>query len=310
MDKVLYVDILFATDFACDVFSLYITGRLCRLPQKGFRSALGAVFGATASTAVTAMNLSRPMSILSGIPISFFMCLISFGKCGVYSAVRRTALLWSSASLIFGFASALSSFLPGAAANENRLATAVSVSVSAPLILFVSRLMREAFPKRSAVVEVSINGKTLRTACLVDSGNVLCDPFSGDPVIIISSVPASKIFSHGDILYFTEGTGETPDRLSQRLRLIPAKTVGGEILLRSFRPDQLKVDGVSRRALVAVIASPHDSFGSFDGVVPSCLAPAEAGRKSKKTDNATAERRGEKTASKGDDTFEATLFRR
>lgn len=87
--------------------------------------------------------------------------------------------------------------------------------------------------------EVSLAGKTVKLRCFKDSGNMLKDSITGDPVMIAEK---SIIKNVTDDLY-----------KNTRIRIIPYRTADGKSgILYAFRPDSVKIDGETRRMLIAV----------------------------------------------------------
>ena len=276
MGNVIYIDILFATDLSCDIFSLYITGRLCHLEARPFRLFTSALFGSAASAALTLLQLDGRLSLLLGLPVSAIMCLISYGWNGFGSLLRRTALLWSAGSLLYGTVSAIIGFLSVYFPVKYYSILSIAFALSVPLIIIVSRAARPSLSKKSASVAAVINGRTVSLRCLVDSGNLLCEPISGYPVIVISGALAAKVFPNSEISYLLALTHTIPESIRNRLRIIPSKTVNGEKLLRAVRADSVKVDGVRVCAFVSFEDVPEGTFGDYSGIIPSALVQGKS----------------------------------
>ena len=112
---------------------------------------------------------------------------------------------------------------------------------------------------------------TVSLLCLVDSGNLLKEPISGDPVLIVASSVAPRL-PDDVVAYLLNGSGEPPSRIAHRVRIIPAKAVTGVGLLRAIRPDELFVNGEKRRAYISLRDAGKGAFGTYDGVIPSSIA--------------------------------------
>ena len=81
---------------------------------------------------------------------------------------------------------------------------------------------------------------------LMDTGNSLCEPFSGYPVILAEKSVFNKL-----------NGGETPEKI----RLIPVSTVGGEALIKAFRPESLKIGGYTTdKVYIGESLTPHEEY--------------------------------------------------
>lgn len=86
--------------------------------------------------------------------------------------------------------------------------------------------------------EVSLRG-------LSDTGNSLCDIFSGKPVIICAADKLANVAPQCVYDYLNGNAAE-------QIRLIPCKTVTAESLMPIFRADSVTIDGRSADAVIGV----------------------------------------------------------
>ncbi len=109
---------------------------------------------------------------------------------------------------------------------------------------------------------------------LVDTGNLLRDPLTGDPVLIAEGRAVARLFPRDCVPTEQElcHPAAALERLSQRwtstrLRLVPYRAVGTERgLLLAVRVDEMEVDGVSRGSrLVAV--TPGRLGAAYHGLI-------------------------------------------
>ena len=109
-------------------------------------------------------------------------------------------------------------------------------------------------------------GGTVRLRCLSDSGALLCEPVSGSPVII-ADLPAVRPCLSPELFEALSdgGLGTT----AEGMRLIPGGGIGGSMLLPGFLPRRVRVCGVERTAVIAVVNG--TDLGGFDGIVPASL---------------------------------------
>ena len=100
---------------------------------------------------------------------------------------------------------------------------------------------------------ISDCGKTAECEALIDTGSSLCEPFSGIPVIVAAE----------DVL---------PETRDKKYRLVPFSSVGGDGLLKAYRPERISIvkEGEKRSidAFIAVFAGELKS--GVKAVIPAC----------------------------------------
>ena len=137
------------------------------------------------------------------------------------------------------------------------------VPLSCLLLCAVTPLMRRTDHPRCVTVEIRHNAHRLTLTALIDSGNLLRDPVTGLPVIVISRKAAARL----TLL-------PPPGRLMPGMRLMSVRTIAGTTLMAVFRPSAVFLEerGVWR-AVNAIIGLSPDGYEGFQALVPSSLIP-------------------------------------
>lgn len=265
---ILYADILFLIDFSMDVLTLWTAGRLTHSPLKLGRLCSASFFSALVTVVATALSPSRATTLIIEAILPAAMCLIAFGRARASVFIRRYILLWLGGLLLGGCMTLLirqntsvgySSSSPEGNPAVLMLAGAFAATF---LVKTLSRTPSASF--REVTLRFRRHSLTLRG--MRDSGNLLTDPFTGEPVIIIRADMARELFTSEEYASLVSD-GNIPSSLAGRTRLIPAKGISGEILLRAVRPDKITFNGSDYRALIAL--SDKLSVSDCDAVLPS-----------------------------------------
>ncbi len=74
MERVIYADVLFLMNFGCDLITVCLTSRLCRIKTKPLKAVAAAAVGALLSLPVT-LFLDGVTSLIAGIPIASISAL-------------------------------------------------------------------------------------------------------------------------------------------------------------------------------------------------------------------------------------------
>ena len=140
---------------------------------------------------------------------------------------------------------------------------------------FFDLLLRGAAKKREReIVEVKLGflGRAVTFRALVDTGNSLCEPVSGLPVMVVSPAALREVLGEYYPLFLLSDPTEIleaaagVDALRGRLRLVPYSAVGAKGFLVAFRPDALRVGGEETRELLVAL-SPSASGEGHEGVL-------------------------------------------
>lgn len=119
---------------------------------------------------------------------------------------------------------------------------AISTVVSFGVVSLIAHFTARRAPKDSvALVKISYKGKEVKLTALVDTGNSLCETFSGYPVVLGEAESLEKIMPDA-VRTFIDGDDVSS---SPEMRLVMHKTVSGTGVLPVFRPDYIEVKSVS-----------------------------------------------------------------
>ena len=137
------------------------------------------------------------------------------------------------------------------------------LALSAGALALVGRMGLRGQGRRFVPVEVTYGGQTVQLRALVDTGNSLCDPITGESVTVLSPVIGLRLGIPPEVLVDPGGS------MLPGLRLIPAKTVGGGGLLAAVRCEKVTIGG---REGGRVVAFARDNFGNgeYQGLTGGC----------------------------------------
>ena len=120
-------------------------------------------------------------------------------------------------------------------------------------------------PTACVTVEIIHTSRRVTLTALVDSGNLLRDPITRLPVIVISRKAASRLMTN-------------PDEFSQGMRLISVRTVAGSTLMPIFRPHSLRIRLPGGwRETDAIIGLSPEGYSGFQALVPACVLSSSQG---------------------------------
>ncbi len=235
---VIYADLVILLNFLVDLFLLAGTNRLAGYGPGWKRASLGAAFGALYAGICMIPPLSFLGNTLWRLVSLVIIAVLAFGD--HRSALRRGVLFVFLSMALGGIASGL------------HKGGFWSLLVSAAGVWGMCQIgFRGKAGQEFAAVAITYQGAVHRLTALRDTGNNLCDPVTGQQVLIVGADIA------WDILDLTPR--ELSDPLSTLkkgripgLRLIPFRTVGKSSgMLLAVKMDKVMIDGQESGKIVA-----------------------------------------------------------
>lgn len=245
---------LWNTSFAWVI--LLLGGKLAGLTTpKGALLLAGSLMGGVSALLVLLFPALQ-MPVLFLWPLAVFLCHREEGGAACLRALVGTIC----AAFLLG----------GGATLLTRLgqSPAVSMSLSAltALLLWTLAMLLPSALCEVKQLELCYNGQSVILPAMLDSGNLLKDPFTGLPVMVVSLRALAPLFPDDPDLCGLED-------LPMGFRLLSVRTASGRTLLPLFRPDACRVyvNGHMReaRAMVAVSAE----YGGVQALVPLAAVP-------------------------------------
>ena len=267
-------------------FLLRATARLTgRDPRKGrllLGSLLGGIYSLLILLELSALELTA-IKLLMGVSLAF---AVFWRPKERWKAFGKTVLCFFLVNFIFaGFMQALWTFAaPAGMAYRNGVAyfnisalTLAASTIAAYLVISLAAFLLNKRSRRQDLAEltVTLRGQQALLTGFVDTGNKLCDVFTGLPVIVCEYQAIQPVLPERIRDFFREPAdfsfqGMEESGLTVFMRMIPVEAVSGEACLPGFRPDGLLVDSVPRQAMIAVTNRPL-SDGRYQALIGPSL---------------------------------------
>ncbi len=270
--KTLYIDVYFLINFTVDLLSLYFGALTAKVKSSVKRLITASFVSGAFACLIVLINLKRILFVFALVLNAVSVTEIF---CGKISAVRKVKLFIAFLifeTLIGGFVTFVYGqldrhfyplFKSEAVGAENKRLILIAI-----LILMVYGILRmllivfECSPtEKSAKFKISILGSEICSEALIDSGNMLCDPFDSSPVVIVKRSVLKDLVGSKEII-------ENED-LKPRIRLIPTKSIIGEKILVGIKSDYIMIGDSKFRGAVVAVDEEEGSFSGYFALMPA-----------------------------------------
>ena len=248
---VVYADVLLIVNLFVNYALLLCSSMIMKKHTQRLRILLGSAIGAFYGFVVFLPELPTVAEIALRFVATVLIVLGSFGYKNLQSFLR-SFFTFFAVSIAFGgimlvlwvtVAPIGMIYNNGAVYFDIDLAVlAVSTVVSFAVVSLIAHFTAKRAPKDSiAIVKIVYKGKEVKLTALIDTGNSLCETFSGYPVILGEAGSLEKIMP--DVVRrFINGEDVSS---SSEMRIVMHKTVSGAGILPVFRPDYVEVKTVT-----------------------------------------------------------------
>lgn len=272
-EVVLYADVLFFINFSMDYLSLYAAGRLLSLSSHLWRMIASASLGALYGTVSAALLWDGWIGAGGAVVCAAAMTAISFGIGeGVRGFLRATFAVWGCGALLGGMMTLSAGLIgtPPAMGGYADMAAAVPA-----VLFFLTHLGRRALSRGDAQVRIPCGENVCDTRALIDSGNLLTDPLSGVPVILMCAAEARRLVGDEADSRF-RGRFSPDGAMRGGVRVIPVQSTEGTRLLYGFFCPEVTVRRgrrICRRQAVICVDHGTESYGGCGILLPAVLVP-------------------------------------
>lgn len=251
-----YADILFFVNFFMNYLVISICTAIVPEPTKNRRKLLASLLGGIYGVCVFIPDLALMYSVPSVFLFSAAMVAVLFCPCRAADYLRALSVFYISSFMLSGGIYMLLPYFGGGAIRNNILYfDSVKMLVLAGAVtLFGLRLLKYVKSRiNSGGFFVSVRyGKSSATVHGIhDTGNLLCTPHGGDPVIVADEELLKRLFA-ADCT--TLNLSEWVD--SRDIRLIPYQGLGTDGVMTGFLADEVCI-GRQHIKNVVIAISPN-----------------------------------------------------
>lgn len=268
----IYVDVIFLENLIMNSIILYATSIILKTKPKTVRIIISSTIGSIYSIILYVTNMKIYTSIISKIILSAIMVYVAFNPQNV-KKMWKQLLIFYLTSFVFGGVSLYLIYVikpqnilmkNGMFAGQYVLKVIMLAAIVAFIVIKISlKIIKTKFNPKDIYCKIKfkLNGKQVETKAMIDTGNLVKEPITNTPVVIVES---SLLY---DVL---------PKEILNNLENI----LGGNL---KEIPEEIQLEYISRLRCI-----PFASLGKQNGMLVGIKAEEmeiESEDEKKKTDN-------------------------
>lgn len=257
---VVYVDIILIENLIMNYAILYTTFFIKKIKVSKIRILISAIIGAIYTIIIFVPKIGKFNNIISKILLSCAMIRVIHKERRLKKFIELLLMFYLTSFTIGGFAFAISFLKHGQIYNYNNSLIIEFPVVSSIVALFIGIfLIKNVFKNIKNLIkkddifyqlEIYIEKKKSSINAILDTGNMLKDPITKTPVIIVNKNSIKNILPQ-ELLYNIETIlgGDclgklNNEKIAKRITIIPYTSLGNENgMILGVKPDKIKIEG-------------------------------------------------------------------
>ena len=243
----IYIDLIFFENIIMNSIIIYATSTIIKQKPKILRVLISSIIGAIYSIALYITNYKIYTSIFSKIILSIIMMYVAFKPSNLKKLFKQVLILYLTSFVFGGVALNLIYFVKpenisiknGLITGEYALKVIMLGALVALIIVKISiKIIKSKITTKDMYckIKMKINEKQIETNAMIDTGNLVKEPITNTPVVIVESsllegiIPKEILNNLENILCgnLNNIPQEIQEEYFTRLRCIPFSSLGKE----------------------------------------------------------------------------------
>lgn len=257
----IYIDIIIVENLIMNYIILYVTALISKSKISYIRIFLASLLGAIYVIVQYVIKINAYTNIIIKLILAISIMYIAFNPQHIKKMCRQLILFYLTTFTFGGVATYLINVLnPQKIMMKNGMYVGTYVlkvifigAILGTIILVISfRLSKNKITKKDMLckIKIKLNGKEIILNAMVDTGNMLKEPITGNPVVVVEKVALYDLMPKeilNNIESILGGDFERiPDNIKNeyisRLKIIPFSSLGKQNgMLIGIKPEKLKV---------------------------------------------------------------------
>ena len=287
----IYIDIIIAENLIMNYIILYATGLISKNKIYHIRIFLASLIGAIYAISQYISKLNIYSNIIIKMILSIIIVFVAFNPQDVKKMCKQLVLFYLTTFTFGGVATYLIYVLkPQNIIIKNGMYVGTYVlkvifigAILGTIILFVAfKFAKNKITKKDMIckVKIKLNGKDKILNTMVDTGNMLKEPITGNPVIVVERTVLYDLMPK-EILNNTEAIlggdfEKIPENIKKqyipKLKIIPFSSLGKENgMLVGIKPEKLEIINEQKveknNAIVGIYSKSLTKRGEYNALI-------------------------------------------
>lgn len=257
----IYIDVVLLENLIMNYIILFTTGLVMKIKTKHIRLILASLLGAIYSVIAYAGILKAYSSMILKFILSIIIVFVAYNPQSV-KRLCKTLLLFYLTSFVFGGAAFALIYIvkPQDIIMKNGLflgtyplkTVMLGAIIAFCVIIAAFSVVKNRISKKALFceIEIKLNGKIVKTKAMVDTGNLLKEPITNTPVVVVEStllyecIPKEILYNLENIIGgdFEKVPNNIKEQYISKLKLIPFSSLGKTNgMLLGIKADYIKI---------------------------------------------------------------------
>ena len=258
----IYIDVVLIENIMMNYIILYTTGIIAKVIPRHMRLAISSFVGAVYAIIAYMSILEIYSTIILKIILSIIIVYIAFNAQNIKILLKQLLLFYLTSFVFGGAAFFLIYFIRpqniimknGVFVGTYPFKILILGAIISFIIIYLSiKIIRKKLSKKSLFckIKIIINNEVINTLALIDTGNLLKDPISNTPVVVVEhtllyDILPKQILNNlenilgGDLEKIPE---EIKDKYISKLKVIPFSSLGRQNgMLLGIKADEIIIE--------------------------------------------------------------------
>ena len=294
-----YIDIIFLENIIMNYIILYTTGLIVQEKISYLRILISSILGATYVIMLYITQLPIYTNVIIKIVLSVVMIYISFYP-NILKKLIKNIVIFYLTSFCFGGAAYYLLYnvspeqiknINGVLVGEYPIKIAILGGILGAFVIYISfKIVKRKIDKNSIYykIEIGYNEKNVEVTTLLDTGNLLAEPITKCPVVIIEEKKLLHILDEESLNILKKGQMDKLDYLEEKLKLrcrvIPFNSIGkSNGILLGFKPDYIKLYNDEEKKIIndVIVCTCSNKFNKnkkYSGLIGLELLNSQEGK--------------------------------
>jgi len=285
----LYIDLILLENIIMNYIIILATGMICRVNIKQIRLLISSLLGAIYAIFIYVINLELNTNQITKILVSVCMIYIAFNPANIKTMLKQSVIFYLT-SFCFGGAAyyLLHNVNPNMIKSMNGIFVGtypIKITILGGILGFFIinisfKIIKNKLSKKDMLYDVEIFYKEKKSSIkvILDTGNLLTDPITNTPVLIVEAEKLTDIISQKVLENINNiiigNTFENIDEdIKIRCSIIPFSSIGkNNGMIIGFRPDYIKIytgDGeeIRKKVIIGILGNKIAKNGLYSGLI-------------------------------------------